>query len=261
MSANTPEPKASATTSASESLAPIHAAGARPKHVVTFALAAGMLATVLSGAVGEKTFGWFIPKRAANAVNPMEVQFEPAELNRVDVQNATLAYALQGAVLGLMLGVAGAAARRSGFAAAKAGLLGLVLGAGLGAAATYSAFTAYFRLSDMDRREMLPSLLAHAAAWGAIGAAAGLAFGVGLSGARIVRALQGGIAGAVLGALVYEVAGSIAFPLGQTAEPLAESVPARLFAHATINLLAALGAAFFAETAETAKPRTTPRRS
>jgi hypothetical protein len=255
MSTNVPGPDAHASASSPDSPTPIVASSPRPGRTRAIALAAGVVAALLSWGAGEAAVGGFQPKRAAPAANPMLVQFENAELDRIEVNNAALAYGLQGAILGLVLGLAGASARGSARAAASAGLTGLVLGGALGAGAAWGAFTAFFRLAGPNRDDLLPALLAHAGAWAPIGAAAGLAFGLGLGGrARITLALVGGLLGAAAGALIYEVAGSIAFPLGKTAEPVASTIAARLFAQTAVNLLTALGAAFFAETAGSPPP-------
>ena len=100
-----------------------------------------------------------------------------------DVRNAALAFGVLGACLGGCLGVAGGLARRSAVATAAAGLLGLLLGAGLCAGvslATVKPFPrALITYSDYD---IFISMSMHGLIWGLAGAAAGLAFAVGLGG-------------------------------------------------------------------------------
>lgn len=216
------------------------------------ALVAGVLACLLSWGAGEGVLGFFQPKRVPNPANAIEVPIENAELHSTDVKNAALTYGLEGAILGLVLGLAGAAAARSARSALLAGLTGLVIGAAVGTAVSLGAFTAYFRLSAAYQGKLLPSVLAHIAAWAPIGAAAGLAFGLGLGlgqRGRVVSALVGGLAGAVVGALLYDVVGSAVFPSSRTGGPVATRTSARLLAHGAVGILAALGAAFFAEAA------------
>jgi hypothetical protein len=123
----------------------------------------------------------------------------------------------------------------------------MLLGAGLGATVTYSAFTLVARWAGVGSQEMLPDLLGHVASWSVLGAAAGGAFGWGLGGrSRVARAAAGGLVGAAVAAAIYEIAGGMLFPIANTGEPVAASGMARLFAHSLVNLLAALGAAAFA---------------
>ena len=218
--------------------------------------AAGVVGALLGWGAGESTQGWFQPARAASATNPMAVQFDSAELDRVDVENATLAHGLQGAILGLALGIAGGLAGGSARRAAVAGLIGLVAGGVLGAGASFASFTLLFRTNVTTRGDLLPSLLSHAGAWMPLGAASGLAFGLGLGGrGRIGRALIGGLVGAGVAALLYDTIGSIVFPLGKTSEPIAATAPARLFAQGCVGLCTALGSAILSETAGQAPRR------
>ena len=108
-------------------------------------------------------------------------------------------------VLGLALGVAGGLARRAPVAAIAAGVTGLVLGGAAGAGTTMVLLPYYHAaraaLSDEDYNEDLAlALRTHGGIWIAIGAAAGLALGIGLGNwTRMARAVIGGILGAVSG--------------------------------------------------------------
>jgi hypothetical protein len=223
-------------------------AGRRPRSALLVAVVAAVFASLLSWGSGETFVAAFKPKRAGDPANPMAVQFDRADLDRSSVKNAALAWAVQGGILSAALGLAGALARRSARAAAPAMLAGLLLGAALGGAAAFGVFTAYFRMLDGNETDLIPSVMAHAGAWAAAGVAAGLAFGIGLGGRdRIARSLIGGVVGAAVGAMLYDVAGSIAFPLGKTSDPVAASAAARLLAHGVSGLAIAAGAALFAE--------------
>jgi len=90
-------------------------------------------------------------------------------------------------------------------------------------------------------------LLAHGAAWGAIGAAGGLAFGIGLGGrGRGARALTGGVVGGLAGALLYELVGALALPGTRTIDPVATTAGVRLLAQVSAVIPAALGVAALA---------------
>ena len=127
-------------------------------------------------------------------------------------------------------------------ATASAGLLGLLLGAGLGAGvslATLSAFAkAQFTFSEYD---IFLSMAMHGLIWGLCGAEAGLAFAVGLGGGRrrLALAPAAGLVGAVLGAIAFELAGAGLFPLASTGDPVSTTWASRL----TARLLVALATA------------------
>jgi hypothetical protein len=161
------------------------------------------------------------------------------------ILDGALTYGVQGAVLGLMLGLAGAWARGSGRSAAVAGGSGLVLGGLIGSGSAMLLSSIYFAYADPISNDLLLPLATHAALWGLVGGAGGLAFGLGAGGrgAWIARAAAGGVVGGAIGAACYEVLGAIAFPLARTSQPIAEASLARLLAHASTGVLAALGAA------------------
>jgi hypothetical protein len=212
------------------------------------AFAAGVIATALSWGAGEAALDFFPQKRL---INPQTETVDMALYNRVVVKNATLAYGLQGAILGLTLGLAGAATRRSAGHAVRAGLTGLLAGGAVGAVASFGLFTAFASARSSD---ISLSLMAHGGVWSLIGACGGAAFGLGLGGHGWVgRAALGGLIGAALGAVVYEFAGGILLPQDRTGEPQAASCLARLLGYALVNVFAALGAVIVP--AMTTRPR------
>jgi len=214
---------------------------------VLLAVAAAALAAGAASGLSEATLDRIRGKDVAQT--PMAGGASLADINRIVVKRATLMYGLQGAALGLLLGLAGAAARRSVSAAALGGPVGLVVGGAAGAGAARGLFRSYFALADLSEENMLLALLCHAGVWGLIGLAGGLAYGLGLGGGggRVARAAVGGLIGAVLATVLYEVVGAALFPLDKTAEPVAATVAARLFGIASVCLFAALGAALSAE--------------
>jgi hypothetical protein len=219
----------------------------RRARVWAAAITAGVVAIGLTWGAGEASIGRFQPEATGRPeLGPQHGFISPEAEHRAVLKNAALAYGLQGAILAALLGVAGAAARGSVGAAVKAGFAGLLLGAGLGAAVSYAAFTLVARWAGFGSQEMLPDLLGHVASWSVVGASGGAAFGWGLGGrARVARAAAGGLIGAAVAAAVYEVTGGMMFPFDRTGDPVAESGVARLFAHALVDSFAALGAAAF----------------
>jgi hypothetical protein len=84
----------------------------------------------------------------------------------------------------------------------------------------------------------------HGGIWAAVGAAAGLAFGLGLGGrGRWARGALGGLLGGVAATMVYELVGALAFPIDKTSQPVSATVVTRFFAQFAVAVLAAAGAA------------------
>jgi MFS family permease len=162
------------------------------------------------------------------------------EIGRV-IQNAAVAYALVGAILALVLGVTAGCfpGRFSITRVLAAGLAGIVLGASFGAASSYGLTPIYF--SRLGTADVTLSLLIHLGIWTAVGTASGVAFGVG-SGSRdvLVRSLVGGITGAALGTLLFDISGAF-LPLAHTERPLSEEAGTRLVANIVLCLCVTIG--------------------
>ncbi len=159
-------------------------------------------------------------------------------------RNGALSFGLLGLCLGSALGIAGGLARRSAPAATRGGLLGAVLGLALGVGLSLGLLPLFLsqqdRYSDDDLIVLIVSLVMHALIWGLLGACAGLAFAVGSEKPRLWhRAAIAGFFGAVVGTVVFELAGGLFFPLAATHQPISETWPTRLMA----RLLVALGTA------------------
>ena len=212
------------------------------------ALVAGVIATGLTWAAGEVSVDRFPQKKV---IDPMTESADLAGFHRVLVKNATLACGLQGALLGLTLGVAGVVASGASKRSA-AGAIGLVIGGVLGAVGSFGLFTAYFALVDANAQDMTPSILTHGGVAAMIGAAGGLAFGVGLGGRQLaVRGMVGGLIGAALGATLVEVLVAVIFPHERIGSPIASAWESRLITHALVDLLACLGAVAVVESTAT----------
>jgi hypothetical protein len=156
-------------------------------------------------------------------------------------RNAAVSYGLLGAVLSLSLGVTagGLPGRFSAPRALTAGLAGVALGAILGAASSYVLTPVYFH--RLETADVTLAVLVHLGIWTAVGASSGFAFGVG-SGDRAVfaRSLVGGIAGAALGTILFDVSGAF-FPHAHTERPLAEAAGTRLAANMILCVCVAVG--------------------
>jgi hypothetical protein len=164
-------------------------------------------------------------------------------------KNGAVAYAVLGGVLGLTLGCAGGVARRSTGSAIVAGLCGSMTGTALGAGISWLVLPQFF---DWNRRlgneepSLLIGLVLHGAVWAAIGAAGGMAFGLGLGERRkLPHAVAGGLIGAIVGTAVYEVIGAALFPLDGTALPVSDTWKSRLLARLAVACGTTLVAALF----------------
>jgi hypothetical protein len=236
------------------------------------ALLVAVLAGVGAWLGGEAIYGRFMPPLMATSGFPSieQVQANTKARQAGTTREAMLTTALLGGLLGLGLGVAGGVVRGSGRSAAIAGLSGLVLGAGAGALATLALMPVYYRFYNPDKDDLIVAILIQGAIAAAMGAGAGAALGVGIAGgwggARtregrgiVLRALAGGLLGAIVGILIYQIAGAIAFPRAQTSKPLSASSGSRLLAQAAVAVLVALGAV--KGVLQPSSPAPTPRRA
>src|SRR5262249_42945111 len=136
-------------------------------------------------------------------------------------QTGVRSFAALGGLFALSMGLVGGLVRQSAGSAIRAGVIGLVGGIALPPLTALVVFPLYYRFEDAGMSEMMVSLLTHVALWVPVGAVGGLALGLGLGRrGRIVPALVGGAAGALIGALVYEILGAVAFPLAETDRPI-----------------------------------------
>lgn len=218
------------------------------------ALAAGLLAAGIGWGAGELTAHRYEEALAKTVGSPLVPGSMPSPEvgDRASVSDAATTYGIQGATLGLLLGLAGAIGGGATRRATWAGPLGLVLGGGLSALAATGAFAAFHRaMASHGGDDLLLSMAAHAATWATVGGIGGLAFGLGLGGGRgpAVRAAVGGLFGGVLGAVIYEIGGAALMPLDKTGDPVAASSLARLLGHIPVALLSALGASLAAQPA------------
>lgn len=218
----------------------------------TVTLVAGVVAGLVAWLGGEACLNRIKPPRhPVNSKGLVLNLTDRRELAIADAKNAGLAFAFLGASLGVGLGVAGGLARRSVRAATTAGLLGLILGAAGGAGMSLALLPPYNNYKaqhpDEAARDVILPLLVHAGIWSAAGASGGLAFGLGLGVRRgLPRIVLGGLAGAALGAFVYELIGAVAFPAAQTTQFVSATGPTRLLARLAVTILAAAGVALAA---------------
>jgi hypothetical protein len=225
--------------------------------VWALSLAAATLAGLLAWASAERLTPFFaIPEPIWDPQD--RVHFGRAFAQFVAAtRDAALAWGITGGLVGLALGVAGAtaAAWRRVLPAAMAGA---VLGAVLGASPTLAAFPAYwgYRMRHSPEDQLWLSLATHATAWSGVGLAGGFALGLGLGGpGRAAQGASGGLAGAALAVLAYEILGAFVLPYDAVAS---KPVPNAAYARLIASLLVAAGAASGATLAATSAPAPAP---
>jgi hypothetical protein len=221
--------------------------GAGPRAPLGRMLAAGLVVGVLSWLAGEAARQVFSARRI-QVTNRRGVQALGATdrtAAAAEVKNVALSSGLFGALLGTFLGACGGLGRRSPAAARRAALIGLGAGAVAGTGMALVIVPRYFRWYLRLRPEgLVPPLLMHGGIWGAIGAAGGLAFGLGLGGrGHAAKALLGGLLGALMGTALYEILGALAFPMSRTDHPVAAAWAPRLLARLLVATLAATATA------------------
>ncbi|HKI21286.1 MAG TPA: hypothetical protein VKA15_25555, partial [Isosphaeraceae bacterium] len=193
----------------------------------------------LAFGLGESLFKVIPPQRFPRDLMGTKIMLPtPETLGVAATQNAALAFGVLGLCLAGSLGVVGGLARRQGSSPTRGGLAGAVLGLALGAGAPLGLLPLFIRAQeDHPEHDLILSLLAHALIWGLLGASAGLAFAVGLGDRRqIGRVAVAGLAGAVLGAIVFELIGGTFFGLAETAKPISATWPTRLMARLLVTV-------------------------
>jgi hypothetical protein len=222
--------------------------GISPRRLILSATFWAVLAALLSFGAGEAKLLDAAAKRERFVAAGRSIEWStPATKEAAAQVTSSRLQALFGGLFGLFLGSLGGWARRSLPAAFVAGLVGAGAGAAAGAAASYFVLPAYARYRQMHDGDLAASLLMHVALWAGIGAAGGLALGLGLGGRlRTCQSALGGLVGAIGGALLFDVLGAFIFPLEETGLPTSSSARTRLLARLLVAILAAAGAAWAA---------------
>jgi hypothetical protein len=211
--------------------------------LVGMALVAGLLAGVAAWLAGETILEAYRtvlrPKiqREADAGVALQVQ-------RARLMSASGTFTALGAIVGLGLGLAGGLARRSASAGARAALMGCALGAIAGASVSWLVLPNFFKRYDPQSQDLVLPLLTLGAICSSVGAAGGLAFGIGLGGRdRWIKSLVGGLIGAALASVAYELVGALAFPTSRTELPVSLAYSTRAMLHVLVGAFAGVGSA------------------
>jgi hypothetical protein len=209
----------------------------------------GVLAGLVSGLAAEST----------DHAYPLEVHYPPGfekmsgykkdafrSMSMVAAQRVLerkrtgAAYGILGLVLGVAMGLTGGLWSGS----AQRGFLGAIVGGLAGALAGWGLSTElvplFFRFLDPESG-LVWLFAAHAGIFGGVGAAGGLALGVGLGDrAASWRAIIAGFCGGLAGAFLLETFLAVGYPLLRTFEPVPPERLPRLEAHLAVAVCSAL---------------------
>lgn len=214
------------------------------RRVWALALTAGLLGGLAAWVAGEAVLQAYRPALEP-PFKPIPTLDDSLKVTRARVESGAAIVMLTSALIGLSLGMAGGAARRrwSVMSMVSAGGTGLLLGSVLGAAVGVAVMMALYPNLDPQSGDLLIPLLGHMGAWSVAGLAGGFAFGAGVGGKKVLaRTTLGGLVGAALATVVYELIGALAFPTHETHLPIAGSPETRALALALAGLGAAVGA-------------------
>jgi len=199
----------------------------------------GLLAGLLAFGLGEPLYKVIPPELVPRDLMGTKIMVPSPETQSVAAtKNAALAFGVLGLCLVGSLGIAGGLARRPASSPVRGGLVGAVLGLALGAGTPIGLLPLFLQAQqDYPEHDLILSLAAHALIWGLLGASAGLAFAIGLSQRQLCgQAFMAGLAGAVLGAITFELIGGTFFGLAETAKPISATWPTRLMARLFVTV-------------------------
>jgi hypothetical protein len=213
------------------------------RRLLGFGLVAGLLAGAVSLGAGESIVGYYRPDLDP-AIKRRPTADDMQRLRDARVHSATATFAAMGGLLGLAMGLAGGMAGRSAASLGKAAGAGLLVGACIVGLTAFAAVSLFYKMHDPQSGELILPMLTHGAIWAVAGGIGGLAFGLGVggNGRRVTAALSGGLIGAAIAAVIYEIVGAVAFPTSKTDLPLSSSVATRGLAQILVAISSSLGA-------------------
>jgi hypothetical protein len=222
-----------------------HAASGSQWRLWQRAILAAAVAATAAWLVGESGVVRVV---AANAAVPTmgTILMAPTAgtVKSAELKNSVRTFGGFGALLGLLLGLAGGWSRGNARRAWAAAVAGAIAGGATGAVGPLVAVPVYHRWQTQGADELIYSMAMHSAFLILAGAAAGLAFAVGLGNSkRFAHAVLGGASGAIVGAVVYDLTGAFAVPFASTGDPLAATAAARFAALIIPAIAIAAGAA------------------
>ncbi|MEO6807747.1 MAG: hypothetical protein ABI353_01360 [Isosphaeraceae bacterium] len=211
-------------------------------------LASALIGGALGWLGGEAAFDHFVLPEELDArsasISATQADMDEAGQFRLknETRNGALALGLLGAAMGLTLGLAGGIVGRRPKRGLAYSIPGLIVGGALVAGVVLALQPALKTWQTENPDDLLSVLLLHGVLAAAVGASGGLAFGLGL-GERgwTPRALLGGLAGAALAALLFQMVAGAAFPIGRPDYIVPTTPSTRLVARLVLGLGTALG--------------------
>lgn len=207
-----------------------------------------VVAGVAAWAAGESPLVRFRASReAVSMMGGQVIETSPRTRALASLRGTSAAFGILGGLLGLALGIAGTVPCRPTRRAWIPPALGLALGAIAGALPPWVVIPLSNRTEDLSGADLGRSMMIHTALWVAAGGVAGLAWGLGAGGRdRALKGLMGGAIGAIVGVVIYDLIGGLAFPLAGTGLPRSTTPTTRLLAYLLIALGTAAGTALSA---------------
>jgi len=225
----------------------------RLKWLWAWVIPAALLAGGLAWIGGESTLTYFVlteeeMKSGISGITPTDNAPYLRAKRRVAIRNSVLHYGILGVTLGMGLGLVGGATRRTLGSTLRSGLIGAVACGASAVLASFVLIPAYLSYYSHDQPNLFLPLLVHGGIWSAIGLSGGMAMALGMGGGRrcMSRSAAGGLAGAVLATIAYELIYAIAFPLARSELPIPGEPAIRLLAHMMVCLSIAVGATWCA---------------
>jgi hypothetical protein len=208
-----------------------------------FVLCLASIAGAAAWLGGERAHQLFKPSEESSSQR-FDFRALNRELSLSGTRNAAVAFGLLGACLGLALSLTPGSSRRSTVRRLGSSLLGLLAGGTAGVAGSYLVIPFHYEYKDPSGTEIGQSVLTHGMIWGLVGLGAGVAYGISRSRPTrltVFRSAQGGLIGALIGTVLYELIGGLAFPLARTTDAISASAWTRLLACMAIALGTAVG--------------------
>lgn len=211
----------------------------------TAALAAGVVAGLVSWIAGELAYGAFQPRLHRSVVFGMSsMQATVSSENAAEYKNASLAFAILGGVTGLVMGIAGGIAARSTARGVIVGLIFQVVGTLVGGLASLALLRLLYRGYVRDPNDMFTPLLVQGGIWTAVGAVGGASFAIGCGlRRRLHNTIISASLGAIFATILFHVLGQSFYPDSNFSDPLANLSALRLMARLLVTVLVAVGVA------------------
>ena len=239
------EPDGSNAAGSTPSSGIVPSVRARSRRLLVALPAAALAAALVAGAIGETPLCRVAPETSKMVLMGRELDTDsitPEAAMEAELQTAIHSLGVFGALLGLSMGLASGIACRSNKAGIIVGVVGLLLGLYFGAASPLAAIPVHAALRTPGSQDLLPSMAMHVLLWAPLASASGFAAGLGrrLAAADLVTSTIAGAIGGAIGAIVFEIVGTIAFPLAGIDKPISNEPLTRFAAYIIVAMTTAL---------------------